>query len=387
LTATSSELRKAAAAAIAHVPDRAVPLLDELARRKELAPAVVPELRAIFASPQPVMSWQLLGPFSIDAPLDLPFDRSIERSASYEGVGGRRVTWRSTRATDARGLIDLGNLYAHDDDRAAYGYAELRSATERTAQTVVGSDDSLTVWLNGKKVYEFSDRRLFEPESARFDVTLRRGLNRIVIRCGNRGGEWQFAVAVTEPHDFAFLKAPSGDAFNPESYRAVALKGQGSPEKGRRLFHDLKGLACIKCHAVGKEGGFVGPELSNVGAKYPRDELIAAVLYPSAKISQGYEPTSFALADGRVLTGIVRNQSASFVEIQDSDAKLIRIARDRIVEIQDSDAKLIRIARDRIEAQKPSGVSLMPSGLAQGLTAEDFADLIAYLESLKGPKP
>ncbi len=73
------------------------------------------------------------------------------------------------------------------------------------------------------------------------------------------------------------------------------------------MFHDAKGLGCVKCHAVGKEGGTVGPELSTVGAKYPRDELIASVLYPSAKISSGYEPTVFALADGRVVTGIVRS--------------------------------------------------------------------------------
>ena len=53
---------------------------------------------------------------------------------------------------------------------------------------VVGSDDTLTVWLNGKKVYEFADRRGFEHEQARFDVSLSGGTNRILVRCGNRGG-------------------------------------------------------------------------------------------------------------------------------------------------------------------------------------------------------
>ena len=67
---------------------------------------------------------------------------------------------------------------------------------ERTAQMVVGSDDTLTVWVNGKQVYDFADRRGFSADAGRFDVTLHQGANRILIRCGNRGGPWQFSVAV-----------------------------------------------------------------------------------------------------------------------------------------------------------------------------------------------
>jgi putative heme-binding domain-containing protein len=89
------------------------------------------------------------------------------------------------------------------------------------------------------------------------------------------------------------------------------------------------------------------------------------VLYPSAKISSGFESTTFALADGRVLTGIVRNETPDLVEIQDAEAKLIRIAK------------------ADIDARKRSDISLMPNGLAEGLSLDDFADLIAYLETLK----
>ena len=75
---------------------------------------------------------------------------------------------------------------------------------------------------------------------------------------------------------------------------------------------------------MGKEGGTVGPELGSIGSKYPRDELIASVLTPSAKISSGYEPEVLALADGRVFTGIVRGETADAVEVQDADAKLVK---------------------------------------------------------------
>src|SRR5258708_4303523 len=104
-------------------------------------------------------------------------------------------------------------------------------------------------------------------------------------------------------------------------------------------------IPCIKCHAVGKQGRAMAPELSSVGAKYPRDELIAAVLYPSAKISSGYEPAILALADGRVVTGIIKSETPEYVEIQDADAKLARIPK------------------TDIEDRKRSEVSIMPSGL------------------------
>ncbi len=90
-------------------------------------------------------------------------------------------------------------------------------------------------------------------------------------------------------------------------------------------------------------------------------------MYPSAKISSGFESTTFALADGRIVTGIVRNETSDSVEIRDAEAKSIRIPK------------------ADIDERKRSDVSLMPNGLAQGLTLDDFADLIAYLETLKNP--
>jgi len=365
LTDKSVDLRKASATAIGKLRDQAAPVLEQLAARHELPPSIVPELRSIYAAVVPLTAWHVVGPFPIARPPALAAEKPIDLSASFDGAGGKRVAWASAQPVDSQGQIDLGRIYSYEGDRAAYGYAVLENPVERSAQMVVGSDDSLTVWLNGKQVYDFALRRGFDHDQGRFEVNLLRGTNRILVRCGNRGGAWQYAVAVTGPANYGFLNAPAHEGFNPEIYRAYALKGGGSAARGRRLFGDLKGLACVKCHAVGKEGGALGPELSTVGAKYPRDELIAAVLYPSAKISSGYEPTIFALADGRVVTGIVRSETADAVEIQDSDAKAQRIKK------------------DQIDGRKRSEVSLMPSGLAEGLSPQDFADVIAYLETLK----
>jgi putative heme-binding domain-containing protein len=143
------------------------------------------------------------------------------------------------------------------------------------------------------------------------------------------------------------------------------MNNPGKAEHGQALFADVKGLACVKCHAVKGQGGAVGPDLSGVGATYPRDELIASVLFPSQKIFSGYEPVIVATNDGRILTGILKRESPEEIEIQDADAKSIVLKA------------------EEIDERKKSDVSLMPSGLAEGLSKEDFADVIAYLESLK----
>jgi putative heme-binding domain-containing protein len=189
----------------------------------------------------------------------------------------------------------------------------------------------------------------------------------LLAKCGNYGGPWQFAVGSSAPATYAFLKAPSAGAFNPEAFREFAAKHPGKAEHGRALFLDLKGLACVKCHSVGGQGGTVGPELSSVGAKYPKDEIISSVLYPSARIFSGYEPVVVALNDGRVVTGIVKSETPEALELEDAEAKHVRIPK------------------ADIEERKKSEVSLMPNGLAEGLSPQDFADLVAYLETLKEP--
>jgi putative membrane-bound dehydrogenase-like protein len=361
----SPDLRKVSAEALGKIRDQAVPVLEQLANRKELPPSIIPELVKIYSPSRPVTGWRILGPFKIDDKLPVSPEEPIDLSASFPGIDGKPMTWRRARRVADDGGVDLNRLLSSADDMAALAYAEVESETDHKAEMMVGSDDTLTVWLNGKQVYDFQDRRGFKADDKRFEVALVKGKNRILVKCGNRGGPWMFAVALSLPSDYAFLKTPKNGGFNPETFRAFAMKEKGQAEHGRALFHDLKGLACIKCHTVGGQGGSVGPELTSVGAKYPRDELITSVLFPSDRISSGYEPLVLATSDGRVVTGVVKTDTADTFEIEDADAKRLKIAK------------------ADIEEQRRSEVSIMPNGLADGLSPQDFADLIAYLEALK----
>src|SRR3974377_1401750 len=92
----------------------------------------------------------------------------------------------------------------------------------------------------------------------------------------------------------------------PECARS-ALDNAGHPARGQTLFTDLRRLACSRCHRVRGQEGEIGPDLSDIGGKYDREQLIESVLEPSRQIVEGYRPTVLATTDGRVLTGIVRD--------------------------------------------------------------------------------
>ena len=76
------------------------------------------------------------------------------------------MTWKTARAVDDDGQIDLGRIYhARRRPGGLRLRRDRRARSDRTAQMVVGSDDTLTVWLNGKQVYDFADRRGYSSTS------------------------------------------------------------------------------------------------------------------------------------------------------------------------------------------------------------------------------
>ena len=151
-----------------------------------------------------------------------------------------------------------------------------------------------------------------------------------------------------------------------EAYETFARSHAGDPARGRALFHDRDGLGCIKCHRVSGAGDDVGPDLSTVGSQFDRAKLAEAVLYPSRQIREGYQQVTAATADGRIVAGLVRSESADTLTLRDAEG------RDHA------------IPKAEIEERTAGSASLMPEGLHVDLSQQDFADLISYLESLKG---
>ena len=146
-----------------------------------------------------------------------------------------------------------------------------------------------------------------------------------------------------------------------------AMSHDGDVERGREIFNSERKTACIKCHTTDGSSGRVGSDLFSIGDKFSRRDLIRAVLEPSAEIAIGFGSTTVEDVSGETYLGIVKEVTADSIELMTGDGKRVRLA-----------------AKD-IQSQRDSKVSLMPSGLEAGLTADEFANLIAYLGSLQPP--
>lgn len=125
--------------------------------------------------------------------------------------------------------------------------------------------------------------------------------------------------------------------------------------QGRALF----ARTCATCHRLFGSGEEIGPDLTGAGRK-DLDYLLSNIVDPSAVVNQDFQMTILALADGRVVNGIVVAETERTVTVQTGQAR-------------------VALPRDEIEERKRSPQSLMPDGLLQPFTAEQIRDLVAYL--------
>ena len=358
-------LREASRTALILLRQSIGPDVIELNQRHELAQSVRAALQDVFSAPAPITDWQFLGSWTKSS--HPQFDTSGPPVFKQPiVVDGRELKWRPLETADPQGRISLQSLLSPNSDCWGVGYVSIEVAEPGRAELIIGSDDQAIVWLNGSKVLDFDGSRGWNWESDRVAVELRAGVNHIWFQVGNDGGPWEFSLNIRRRDlRFAFLYNNVPPKLDLAAYRDFALTNSGNAARGRILFTDLKGAACIKCHSVAGVGGKVGPDLAGIAAKYPREELIRSVLEPSNRIADGYQMTVITTTAGKVYQGLVKSDT------------------DQAVELADIDAKLIRIPKRDIDDRTRSNLSLMPSGLNEGMTLADFADIVEYLQSLK----
>ena len=134
----------------------------------------------------------------------------------------------------------------------------------------------------------------------------------------------------------------------------------GDATRGRKVFEER---ACASCH---DSAHALGPDLAGVAQRLSPEDLMNAIVFPSRDIAPAYRPITFRLRDGQIITGLVAFESA--------DGWLVKTGAGTSVRINTADAI----------SHLPGTVSVMPSGLLQGLGAAGLADLRAYLRSLGG---
>jgi putative heme-binding domain-containing protein len=125
---------------------------------------------------------------------------------------------------------------------------------------------------------------------------------------------------------------------------------------------------CAICHAIGGAGGKLGPDLSSIGASAPLDYIIESVLNPAAKVKEGYHGFSFKMKDGSQMVGIPARENATELFIRPGPGVELAILKANIV------------SRDNIG-------SIMPAGLADGITGVSRRNFYAFLGEIGKPGP
>lgn len=142
----------------------------------------------------------------------------------------------------------------------------------------------------------------------------------------------------------------------------LPLVKKADVRRGQKVFNNQK-VACASCHAIGYLGGKLGPDLTRIGKVRDERDLLESILFPSASFVRSYEPVEVVTAKGRVHNGLVKRDSPEEVVLALNATEEVRIARADVDQV------------------RPGKVSIMPAGLEKQLTAQELADLVAFLKA------
>jgi putative heme-binding domain-containing protein len=152
-----------------------------------------------------------------------------------------------------------------------------------------------------------------------------------------------------------------GSVIKPEQILSLS----GDAARGKELFFRGGGLQCANCHRVGETGSTLGPDLTQIARKYTRTQLVESLLEPSKTIEPKYTLYLVETTEGQVHTGLLAEKTPQAVVLKNAGDKEVRIPA------------------SKVETLVPQPKSLMPDLLLRDLSAEQAADLLEFLVTLK----
>jgi putative membrane-bound dehydrogenase-like protein len=134
----------------------------------------------------------------------------------------------------------------------------------------------------------------------------------------------------------------------------------GKPAEGRAVFE----ARCSKCHRVGDVGTQVGAELAAFAGRSP-DALLVAIVDPNRAVEDRYMEYRAITRDERMVIGMIASETGTAITLRGPEGK---------------DETILRTDLKELTASRRS---MMPEGLEKGLTAQQTADLIAFITSAR----
>jgi putative heme-binding domain-containing protein len=351
-------------------------ILEALARRELSATAVETKSRALRAALAPVLAPYVAG--GVTHPV---YFVSIELKATWrdpEALAAVRVFLldrerrieRRVAAIDVLGMLRdvalpelAGKLIVSDEEplelrrHAISALGQLREA--EVAEVLVGNYAKLSPELRPQAIDVLSQRPIWsrpllaavrQQEIPATDVHVNH------VRRMQQSRDEELTSEVRQI--WGVVRGQRNEAREDviETVAEFLQRSPGDPQAGAAVFRKV----CAQCHQIYGEGQSVGPDLSHNG-RNSFEQLLSNVLDPSLVIGADYQARTVATADGRILVGLLAEDSAERV----------------VLKVQGG--KLEPVARGEIDTMEVSPLSLMPEELEKQITPEEMADLFAYL--------
>jgi putative heme-binding domain-containing protein len=172
-------------------------------------------------------------------------------------------------------------------------------------------------------------------------------------------------VAANEPKvDLEKIKSKKGQV-GKSSIEDVLLavnKLKGDPAKGKLLF---TAQGCVACHSINKGDKMKGPFMGQIGSIMNREQIAESILKPNASISQGFATVMITAKGNKSYMGFVTEETADKVVMRDITGEVFTVKTADIL------------------SRKEMKTSMMPTGLANALSYEEFASLVTFLSQQK----
>lgn len=142
---------------------------------------------------------------------------------------------------------------------------------------------------------------------------------------------------------------------------AGSLTG-GDADKGRRIFFRNQSAQCIRCHSYDDVGGNAGPRLNGVANRLSRQQILEALVNPSARLAPGFGMVTLELKNGKTISGVLVEESNTSLTMK-GDKQNDVISKDQVV-------------------KRTNAASSMPE-MKYILSKKEIRDVVSFLSELK----
>jgi putative heme-binding domain-containing protein len=208
-------------------------------------------------------------------------------------------------------------------------------------------------FLTEERVKAISEKQLFADLNAKFQM----GITEF-------GGEEAVAAKEEPKIDLETIRNKKGQIGESsiEDVMLAMAKITGDPALGKTLFTRQ---GCVACHSLNKGEPLKGPFMGQIGSIMNREQIAESILKPNASISQGFATVNITAKGGKSYTGFVTAETADKITMRDITGQVSTVRTADIL------------------SRKEMETSMMPTGLANALSYQEFASLITFLSQQK----